>query len=319
MTRDRRRLVVVAGSGRSGTSAMTGTLALLGLHVPKPEVPADHTNPRGFYEPQWAVNHHQQLLREAGVPLSDARPAAVADASRSAVDPAARRRRRQWLEEAFSVSPRLVLKDPRVSWFLPAWRESAREVGADVGVVVMLRHPAEVVLSKTTSYHRRPDGSRRAGDVGDVARLAGWVNVLLLVEQTTRPGRRVFVRYDDLLAGWRPVVDRVTGALELALPGRDDRSETAVDGFISPELRRTATGWADAEVPDRLRDLAEQTWRLLTGLGELGGFGGTPGADDDPASGFDGLRARYDEMYGEAEAIAGFSLRAARREGRARA
>ena len=69
--------MVVAGSGRSGTSLFSGVLQRLGYHVPQPEVPADPTNPRGFAESQWVVDFHTRLLRAAGVQVSDARPARV--------------------------------------------------------------------------------------------------------------------------------------------------------------------------------------------------------------------------------------------------
>ena len=73
-----RSLVLVAGSGRSGTSLFSGILQRLGCHVPQPEVPADATNPRGFAESQWVVDFHTRLLRAARVQVSDARPAAWA-------------------------------------------------------------------------------------------------------------------------------------------------------------------------------------------------------------------------------------------------
>ena len=73
-----RSLVLVAGSGRSGTSLFTGILQRLGCHVPQPEVPADATNPRGFAESQWVVDFHTRLLRAPRVQMSDARPAAWA-------------------------------------------------------------------------------------------------------------------------------------------------------------------------------------------------------------------------------------------------
>lgn len=304
-----RRLVIVAGSGRSGTSTLTGTLATLGLHVPAPQVPSDHTNPRGFFEPQWLVDHHRGLLADSGVAVSDARPAAAAAAAAVAGAAPAREQRLRWLGDALAASPQVVLKDPRISWFLPTWCDTARRLGVGAGCVVMLRHPAAVLESKTDSYHRRPDGSRRVNDVGDVARLAGWVNVLLLVEQTTRQVPRVFVRYDDVLSDWRAAVDRVSAGLDLQLPGRDEQAEAAVDGFVDPDLRhRSGSSWTDQnDLPGRVRDLADETWRLLDDLGR------DPPAGTDCAAPFDGLRATYDEMYGESERIVGFSLRAARR------
>ena len=42
-----RQILVVAGSGRSGTSLFTGLTSRLGLHVPKPEVKSNRSNPTG--------------------------------------------------------------------------------------------------------------------------------------------------------------------------------------------------------------------------------------------------------------------------------
>ena len=70
-------LVLVSGSGRSGTSSLAGTLKRLGLHVPQPEVEASETNPRGFYEPQWVIDFHKRHLKELALFNIDSRPAAV--------------------------------------------------------------------------------------------------------------------------------------------------------------------------------------------------------------------------------------------------
>ena len=67
-----RSLVLVAGSGRSGTSLFSGILQRLGYHVPQPEVPADATNPRGFAESQWVVDFHTRLLASAIDPTQQA-------------------------------------------------------------------------------------------------------------------------------------------------------------------------------------------------------------------------------------------------------
>ena len=71
-----RKVLFVAGAGRSGTSTMAGLMRIMGLHVPQPEVVADDTNPKGFGEPRWVVDHHDRLLKEALVQVSDSRPEA---------------------------------------------------------------------------------------------------------------------------------------------------------------------------------------------------------------------------------------------------
>ena len=97
----KRRVVFVVGSGRSGTSTMSGALQTLGMHVPQPEVVADETNPKGFGEPQWVVDLHTELLQRCNVAVSDARPAAWFEAGKlSNIEPL-RTRLHTWLEEQF--------------------------------------------------------------------------------------------------------------------------------------------------------------------------------------------------------------------------
>src|SRR5436853_7159 len=57
-----RQMLVVAGSGRSGTSLFTGLTGRLGVHIPKPEVSANRSNPRGFGEPRW-LRHPAEVMR----------------------------------------------------------------------------------------------------------------------------------------------------------------------------------------------------------------------------------------------------------------
>jgi len=66
-------------------------------------------------------------------------------------------------------------------------------------------------------------------------------------------------------------------------------------------------------VPDRLRELAEETWRGLSKLAEPGGD--TP----DVHALLDEVREAYVAFYDEAEAVAQSSVVAARRQGREQA
>ena len=132
-------MLFVAGAGRSGTSTMAGLMQIMGLHVPQPEVVADETNPKGFGEPRWVVDHHDRLLKEAGVQVSDARPEAWFETGRVATREHERIRTAEWLEGHFAVSHELVVKDPRLSWFLGLWRVAAIRTGATPVFATMLR------------------------------------------------------------------------------------------------------------------------------------------------------------------------------------
>ena len=95
-----RRLVLVAGVGRSGTSLFTSILGQAGFHVPQPEVDADSTNPKGFGEPKWAVDFHGRQLRSRRVSVWDSRPSAWQDTSAGGRRPSCPRRAARLAEGA---------------------------------------------------------------------------------------------------------------------------------------------------------------------------------------------------------------------------
>jgi hypothetical protein len=290
-----RSLVLVAGSGRSGTSLVSGILQRLGCHVPEPEVPADATNPRGFAESQWVVDLHAALLKRARVQVSDARPAAWALTAELCLDEEVQRQLRSWLEHQFGEAGDLVIKDPRLSWFLPLWRRCAEALGVTPRLVTMLRHPAAVIDSKQRWY---------GGWQGDVSRAAGWVNQTLFTERATRDVPRVLVGYEDLLDDWTAVMGRVGESLDLAVV-RDAPAASlrTVHEFVDRSLSRSRPDWGDLALPAPLRARADEAWELMSALAD----------GDGDLGGLDALRAAYVALYDESEAIAQSSIDASRR------
>jgi hypothetical protein len=294
-----RRLVLVAGTGRSGTSTLTGVLRRLGLHVPQPEVGSDPTNPRGFGEPQWVVDFHEELLIQAHVQVSDARPLAWERTAEQAELPEARRRLDAWLETQFAQAAVVLVKDPRLSWFLPLWTSSARRLGAEPAFVTMLRPPPEVVGSKRTYYNDR---------LMDGQGVAAWLNMMLGTEHATRGSSRALVRYHDLLSGWEQVVTGIGKELDLApLTGIDAQAREEIGSFVDPGLRRISLTFDDLDLPERLAAMAHTAW---TSLDELAS---TPDAAQ-PLARLDELSEQYASYYLESEAVTQSTVIAARRE-----
>lgn len=299
-----RRVVLVAGSGRSGTSTFAGILQRLGVLVPQPEVEPDETNPRGFAEPRWVVDFHTGLLRRSGVHGSDARPQAWPEVSGLVARDDVQAELLAWLEPHVAQAPELVIKDPRLSWWLDLWRAVVPRAGATPVVTTMLRAPTEVIASKDTYYGSNLPPANRA---------AAWVNMMLHTELHTRDMPRAFIRYQDLLADWRSALDRVDGQLQIrATRSTDEGRLRKVDEFVDPSLRRVDRTWDELEVPAWLVDTAEATWHHLDRLAEPGGDQG------EVRAALDELRAAYATRYAEAEAVAQSSVLAERAAQRAR-
>lgn len=300
------RVLLVVGAGRSGTSTVTGALHRLGFAVPQPEVATDETNPKGFGEPRWAVDFHDRLLARTRVQVSDARPEAWALAAALAEDDAVVAEAAAWLDGEVAASSRVVVKDPRLAWFLPVWQAALARTAATPAYLTMLRPPSEVVGSKRTYYNAGLD---------DAQGVAAWLNTLLGTELATRGGAggRTFVRYHDLLEGWRPAITRAAG--QLALPDTagavDGPGGAAIDAFIDPGLRRIQVPLAELGLPGQLRDLTERTWTALDRLVE------------DPAAPavldqLDAVRAEFAAYYAACEAVTRSTVIAERQRLRAR-
>lgn len=293
---DQRRLVLVVGVGRSGTSLMAGILGQVGFHIPQPEVKANETNPRGFGEPRWVVDFHRRLMGKARVTVFDARPAAWARTREASDKEEVERELRDWVASQLAEADAVVVKDPRIGWYLPLWERCAGELDVPTSLVTMLRHPGEILASARKSY-----GTWQT----DASRAASWLNVMLETEHATRAARRVFVRYEDLLGGWRGEAARIGEELDLPLiKGLDSERAAKVDEFVDPSLHRNRGGWEGLDVPASVRELADRVWQQLELLAD-------PAADATAvAAELDSARAAYAELYGEAEAIAQSSVTA---------
>ncbi|MBZ5739238.1 sulfotransferase family protein [Nocardioides mangrovi] len=294
-------LTLVAGAGRSGTSTVVGLLRRLGLTVPSPEVAVDETNPKGFGEPRWVVDFHDELLKRCRVEVSDARPEAWTMAAALGRETDVADRLRTWLGDELAHGEHVVVKDPRLLWFLPLWTATSTELGVEPTFLTMLRPPAEVVGSKRTYYNRGLD---------DAHGVSAWLNMMLGTERATRGSRRTFVRYHDLLDDCEATLGRVVADLALPVDATLPDGLAGPGGFVDPTLRRVRLEWSDLDLPDTIAELAHETWDRLDELA------GPTAPADDGADRLDQARASYAKTYRQAEAIARSSIRAARREGR---
>jgi hypothetical protein len=298
-------MLLVAGSGRSGTSLFTGLTGGLGVHIPKPEVSANRSNPRGFGEPRWLVDYHNELLSSINVVVEDGRPEAWDLADEVASDAQALDPLVDWLDRQFGENPRIVVKDPRLAWFIGLHRTAAAKVGADVHVATMLRHPAEVMRSREIAYGTRNNNTTR---------VIGWLTMMLGIEARTRDLPRAIIRYDDLLDDWRAAMTQADTGIGMGLLERATDEQLAdADAVVDPTLHRSTADWAELEVPARVLDLATRAYDAY------GRLVGVPAVEQQQArADLDSLRAElqayYDECFDVARTRTGAFARSEKRK-----
>ena len=245
------------------------------------------------------VDFHTRLLAKVGVQVSDARPAAWGHTADVSLDDGVHDELARWLGKQFRASDHVLIKDPRLSWFLPLWKRCAEDAGVTPCFAAVLRHPAAVVESKQRSY---------GGWQGDVNRTAGWLNLTLFTERATREGPRVFVRYEDLPGRLDKTLGRVGEALDLSVV-RDApaASIVSIHEFVDRGLSRSKANWEDFAIPTALREQVDVVWDLISRLVE-------EDVEDMDAllQELEAVRSAYVSLYEDSEAIAQSSIAAGR-------
>ncbi|NNE44515.1 MAG: hypothetical protein HKN12_09915, partial [Gemmatimonadetes bacterium] len=227
---ERSTAVLVLGMHRSGTSALTRILNLLGVELGGSLMrAAAGNNSTGFWEHQDLVDLHDELLEHVGSRWDDPRPLdpdrLLADDTRPIRD-----RMLAVVQRDFSDQPLWGLKDPRLCRLLPVWKELLDRAGCDVRYVLTARHPAEVAASL----------ERRDGFPAALSHLL-WMEHCLAAERETRGAKRVFVTYDDLMADWRGTAARIGAGTGCDWEARLDEVAPQVAEFLNPELRHHRT------------------------------------------------------------------------------
>ena len=255
----RPRAILIAGMHRSGTSAATRCVGLLGAALPATLMPSAPDNPRGFWESEKLVGIDDAILAAGGSSWHDWRrfetgrvpPAILAQLEQSLADA---------LEAEFGAASLLAVKDPRLCRLLPVWLPVLEQAGIEAKALIVFRHPAAVVRSLE---------ARNLFPRGSSALL--WLRHVLDAERDTRGLARAFVSYEAILADWRTAMMRAGERLGVAWPNDPDQL-----GDAEIEQRPAATlepgalldaGSAYAEVWCR------HAWAALRGFEE-----GDPGA-----------------------------------------
>ncbi|MGH8600138.1 MAG: sulfotransferase family protein, partial [Burkholderiales bacterium] len=256
LTADRRQMILVLGMHRSGTSAVTGMLAQLGVDPSDHLIPAAEDNPKGFFEHAdiWAAN--QDLLQALESDWDD--PAPLPDGWTTT--PAAREaaaKIREVLRRDFASSHLAVIKDPRICRLMPLWRDILAQEGYALKVVLAVRAPLDVVASLVKRDALCP--SEAAGV---------WLRYQLEAEANTRGDSRVVVPYESLLHDWRAQARRIAEALQIVCPRTPDEVAPQIDAFVDPGLQHHRhiphTAGSDEPLEPPLADWLEAAHAALT-------------------------------------------------------
>jgi hypothetical protein len=232
--------ICILGMHRSGTSAVTRIINLLGVDLGRHLMRAAKANPKGFWENARIVACHKDLLLALDSHYDDILPLPEGWEKLEDIEPYFQHLLRLVRKE-FRGRRLWGFKDPRTCRLLPLWDRVFQEVGAEPRFLLAVRNPDEVALSL---------GVRDGISYNQCLLLSIGHN--LEAELHTRQRRRVLVTYDQMMSDWQTQTRRIGEALGIEWPRSPEEIARQIAEFIDPELRHHQKGGA-ATADDAVR------------------------------------------------------------------
>ncbi|MNJ13177.1 glycosyltransferase [Pseudomonas alkylphenolica] len=219
-----KKIIIVLGMHRSGTSALTRGLSTLGVALGDALHPAGPDNPTGFWEDSDVIAINNQILGSLGsahdrVGVIDANVFDLPDIQQIY------QTAKELVEQKTASTSIWGMKDPRITRLLPFWKTLLDELGFKVSYVIALRNPLNVAASLTARNQLAP-----------VKSYALWLEHMLQAVAYTQSENRLVVSYDNLLSDPYKQLLRISAALDLCTPTQEQFDVYAGE-FLDKGLR----------------------------------------------------------------------------------
>jgi hypothetical protein len=243
--------LLVLGMHRSGTSALAGALARLGVALGPRLLEAAPDNPLGYWEHAGVVQAHERLLHALGSSWEDPRELPQGwlahPAARAAADEID-----SLLREDFADAPLWAVKDPRLCRFLPLWLPLLARRGVQAKVLAIVREPSQVARSLAAR-----DGIRAAHAE------ALWLRAAAEIAQGSDGLPRALLDFEQLMADPDAAIAQAAAQLQVQFPRAGESLRAAVAEDQRHHRREVAAGTSPAaQLHARLAG-ASDPWSVL--------------------------------------------------------
>jgi len=258
------RLVIILGMHRSGTSAITRTLPVMGVELGDRLIPSiEGNNAKGFWEDIDLNDFDNEILEALGSQWSNLSVLTPFDLA-TLRSQGYFLRAVELLRKKVGASRHFGFKDPRMAKLLPFWREVFAHCQFDVSYILAVRHPLSVARSLNKRDSLEPEQSYLL-----------WLGHVLPSLVNSAGNRRLVVDYDRLMQSPDQQLQRIANSLGLEIDGA--ALQTYKEDFLDEELRHTVYTQDDLLLDPACPPLAHEVY---AGLLELAG---DHGSLDEPA------------------------------------
>jgi GT2 family glycosyltransferase len=241
---------------RSGTSAFTGILDLLGVNLGTQLLETQPDNPKGFFENKYVVQANDCILETLNTSWDDTFPLPPDwrdrfEGSQLLADI------QDFLRTDMSENQLSALKDPRLSRLLPLWLPLFAAEGVSPHVALIIRNPVEIAESL----------AQRNGFSTEKS-LILWMQHMLEAERNSRNLPRGFVKFESLLLDPQQCVEKLFRCAGLELPDFSQANSQELSTFLDKKMRHHQV--SDEELDARCFTLIADYYRLLCKISEHG-------------------------------------------------
>jgi hypothetical protein len=212
--------LLVLGMHRSGTSALSAVLGILGAELGTRLLGPAPDNPKGYFEDGITVGINQYILdtffaRGIWPMKTEWHKARNLRGVRPRIDATL---------DYFHEHPLFLIKDPRLCLTLPVWLERGGEHGIDFKLVYTARNPLNVIRSLVARDNIKPD----------IAATSWFLHTAIALTHG-RDYPKTFVSYESLMSETEATLARLS-EFDDRLEMTDDRRQ-AVDDFLDAGLQ----------------------------------------------------------------------------------
>ncbi|MGR3702798.1 MAG: sulfotransferase family protein [Paracoccaceae bacterium] len=213
-----KKLVLVVGSGRSGTSAITRALQVLGVDLGDTLMPANpEFNKKGYFEDLEVFEFNNRLFERIGSVWHDLNPVDLRCLARCELQD----RCIDLLTRKLDKKEVFGLKDPQISRIIPFWSDVAHQIDVADHYVIALRHPLSVArsLSRYTGF--------------SIARCFEiWYTFTLDALNASVSGRRVVISYENILRSPAAEISRIAKVIGVPFDRSSALFRTYSESFL---------------------------------------------------------------------------------------
>lgn len=227
MMLNNKALIVVLGMHRSGTSAITRGLKVLGVELGDNLMPPQQDNEKGFWEDLDIYALNNEILAHFNNNYHDLEPIYPEILEKGNLNPF-KIRAIELLRNKSKLSTCFGFKDPRIARILPFWMSVFEHLDREVFYVISLRNPMSIVRSLA----KRNEFSHEKGYIL-------WQEHLLFSLKETRGKHRLIVDFDNLIQDPARELQRIAQTVGLTFDANHPHFIDYKTTFLEESLRHT--------------------------------------------------------------------------------